>query len=60
MPKSAEAKEGDTVALYPTRYLVYAERGQPIEVRNQPDRNPDENRRDNLSRSTLAAGQPSD
>ncbi len=38
MPKSAEAKEGERVALYPTRYLVYAERTQPIEMRNQPYR----------------------
>ena len=36
MPKATDMKEGDRVALYPTRYLVYPERGQPIEVRNQP------------------------
>ena len=36
MPKSAEAKEGERVALYPTRYLVYSDRAQPVEVRNQP------------------------
>jgi putative spermidine/putrescine transport system ATP-binding protein len=56
MPKSAEAKEGDRVALYPTRYLVYADRAQPIEVRNQPDRTLDENLRNDLSRSALSTG----
>jgi len=56
MPKSTEAKEGDRVALYPTRYLVYADRAQPIEVRNQPDRTLDENLRNDLSRAALSTG----
>ena len=60
MSKSADVKEGERVALYPTRYLVYADRGQPIEVRNQPYRTLDENRRDDLARSALSAGPQSD
>ena len=36
MAKSAEVSEGDPVALYPTRYLVYSDRDTPIEMRNQP------------------------
>jgi putative spermidine/putrescine transport system ATP-binding protein len=38
MPKSAEAREGDLISLYPSRYLVYSDRGQPVEVRNQLDK----------------------
>ncbi len=49
MPKSADAKEGDSIALYPTRYLVYTDHTQPIEVRNQALRTSDETRRDDLS-----------
>ncbi len=60
MPKATDIKEGDRIALYPTRYLVYADRAQPIEVHNQPYRSLDENRRDDLSRSALSAGQQSD
>ena len=60
MPKATDLKEGDRVALYPTRYLVYTDRGQPVEVRNQPYRNLDENRRDDLSRSSVSAGRQSD
>jgi putative spermidine/putrescine transport system ATP-binding protein len=60
MPKSAEAKEGDRIVLYPTRYLVYSEHNQPIEVRNQSSRTLDENRRDDLSRTLLSAAHKSD
>jgi putative spermidine/putrescine transport system ATP-binding protein len=55
MPKSAEAKEGDRIALYPTRYLVYSDHAQPIEMRNQPERNLNETQRDDLSRSAVPA-----
>jgi putative spermidine/putrescine transport system ATP-binding protein len=55
-PKSSEVKEGDRVWLYPTRYLVYSDREEPIEVHNQALRTLDEIRRDDLSRSTLAFG----
>jgi putative spermidine/putrescine transport system ATP-binding protein len=34
-PKASELKEGAPVWLYPTRYLVYSDREEPIEVRNQ-------------------------
>jgi putative spermidine/putrescine transport system ATP-binding protein len=56
MPKSADTKEGERIALYPTRYLVYSEHSQPIEVRNQPLKTLDENPRDDLSRTLLPAG----
>ena len=56
MPKSTEAREGDRVALYPTRYLVYTDHAQPIEVRNQPERTPDENRRNDISRASVPVG----
>ena len=55
--KSAEVKEGDTVWLYPTRYLVYAEREDPVEVRNQALRAVGDNRRDDLSRFASTAGE---
>jgi putative spermidine/putrescine transport system ATP-binding protein len=55
MAKASDVKEGDRVALYPTRYLVYSERSQPIEVTNQPFRSLDENRRDDLARTALPA-----
>ena len=56
LPKSTEAREGDHISLYPTRYLVYTEHGQPIEIRNQMDRTLDENRSHDLSRSALSTG----
>jgi putative spermidine/putrescine transport system ATP-binding protein len=56
MPKATEFKEGDKVALYPSRYLVYSDRSQPIEVLNQPFRSLDESRRDDLSRTAVSAG----
>jgi putative spermidine/putrescine transport system ATP-binding protein len=56
MPKSSEVKEGDAVLLYPTRFLVYPDHAQPIEVRNQNVRIHDENRRDDLTRSALPIG----
>ena len=33
LPKSTAVNEGDTVALYPTRYLVYPQDNPPIEVK---------------------------
>jgi hypothetical protein len=57
LPKSADAKEGEPIALYPTRYLVYSDRGQPTEVRNQLNRNPDASRRDDLASVTLTTEQ---
>ena len=56
MPKATDMKEGDRVSLYPTRYLVYSDKSQPIEVLNQPFRSLDENRRDDLSRTAVSAG----
>ncbi|MGB8646343.1 MAG: ABC transporter ATP-binding protein [Anaerolineae bacterium] len=56
MPKSSEAREGDRVAFYPTRYLVYADQSLPIEVRNQVNGKTDENRSDALSRPALPLG----
>jgi hypothetical protein len=55
-PKSSEAKEGDRVWLYPARYLVYMDREEPIEVRNQTLRTLDENKRDDLSRAAVTVG----
>lgn len=57
MPKSADAKEGDAIALHPTRYLVYSDHGLPIEVRNQPLRTSDETRRDDLSSVAISSEQ---
>lgn len=57
MPKSAEAREGDTIGLYPTRYLVYTDHTQPIEVRNQNLRTSNETRRDDLSSVAIATDQ---
>jgi putative spermidine/putrescine transport system ATP-binding protein len=34
-PKASELKEGTHIWLYPTRYLVYSDREEPIEVHNQ-------------------------
>jgi putative spermidine/putrescine transport system ATP-binding protein len=53
--KAADLKEGDQVSLYPTRYLVYSDKAQPVEVVNQQFRSKDENRRDDLSRSAVSA-----
>jgi putative spermidine/putrescine transport system ATP-binding protein len=49
-PKSAEAKEGERILLYPTRFLVDG----PIEVHNKPLFTSDEGQRDDLSRSVKA------
>jgi putative spermidine/putrescine transport system ATP-binding protein len=57
MPKSAEAKEGDAIGLYPTRYLIYSDHAQPIEVRNPTSRNLDENRSDNLASVAISSEQ---
>jgi ABC-type Fe3+/spermidine/putrescine transport system ATPase subunit len=56
MRKSAEAKEGDPIALYPTRYLVYSNSAQPVEVRNQAVMPRDESPRDDFSRTALSVG----
>ena len=37
LPKSGTFAEGDTLALYPTRFLVYGEGQTPIEVKLQPN-----------------------
>ena len=48
-PKSAEAREGDHISLYPTRYLVYQNgRDEPIEVLNKPLSIPAEGQHDAL------------
>ena len=39
-PKAAEAKEGERIRLYPTRYLIYPDNEAPIEVRNKPLKSP--------------------
>lgn len=57
MPKATDVKEGDTIALSPTRYLVYSDRAQPAEIRNPTLRTLDENRRDNLSSVAISAEQ---
>ena len=36
LSKSMVAKEGERIDLYPTRYLVYRDDQEPIEVHNQP------------------------
>jgi putative spermidine/putrescine transport system ATP-binding protein len=51
--KSSEAKEGDPVWLYPSRYLVYPDGKEPIEVYNKPIGPQAEMRRDDLSRSAI-------
>jgi putative spermidine/putrescine transport system ATP-binding protein len=56
MPKTAPAKEGDRISLYPTRYLVYSDRAQPIEVRNQAVRTPDESPHDDFSHTAVSVG----
>src|SRR5262249_7952682 len=59
VPKALDIKEGENVTLYPSRYLVYAGQADPIEVRNQPDGNSNENRRDDLARTPFAVAQKS-
>ena len=56
MPKTMELKEGDTVALVPTRYLVYTEHSQPVEIRNPTARIPDENFSNNFARPAGSTG----
>jgi putative spermidine/putrescine transport system ATP-binding protein len=53
-PKSAEAKEGERVWLYPARYLVYLDSQGPVEVRNKPLKRNGENHHDDLTRSAMA------
>jgi putative spermidine/putrescine transport system ATP-binding protein len=55
-PKASELKEGTRIWLYPTRYLVYSDREEPIEVRNQAIKKLDEIRRNDLSQSALSFG----
>jgi len=33
LPKSSTVSEGDTVTLYPTRYLIYPQDNPPLEVK---------------------------
>ncbi len=54
-PKASAIREGDEVWLYPTRYLVYSDQSEPVEVRNQPLRGSDENRRDSVVGPAVAA-----
>ncbi len=56
MPKAAEAREGDSIALYPRRYLVYADHIQPLEIRTDLT-STDENLSDNLARVAIASEQ---
>jgi putative spermidine/putrescine transport system ATP-binding protein len=44
LPKSSDIKEGDKLWLYPTRYLIYQDQEEPLEVRNQSLRINNENR----------------
>lgn len=46
--KSAEAEEGSQIYLYPSRYLVYLDNNEPIEVHNQALKTVDENRREDF------------
>lgn len=55
MPKTVELNEGETVALFPTRYLVYTEQSQPIEIRNPAARTTNEDLRNNLARTASTA-----
>ena len=55
--KSSEDKEGDQVWLYPSRYLVYADNAEPIEVHNLPLRTVNGPRADNQNQSILASGE---
>ena len=56
MPKSADIKEGDKLWLYPTRYLVYLDQQEPVEVRNQALRIINENRRNGFPNTPVTAG----
>ncbi len=56
MQKSADVKEGDKLWLYPTRYLVYPDQAEPVEVRNQALRVSNENRRNGLPNTPITAG----
>lgn len=57
MSKSAEVKEGDHVSLYVTRYLVYSNQAQPLQVLNHADEEANETGRDALESITLASEQ---
>lgn len=48
IPKSSEAEEGSQICLYPTRYLVYLDNNEPIEVHNQALKTVDVNRREDF------------
>jgi putative spermidine/putrescine transport system ATP-binding protein len=56
MPKSSDVKEGDRVWLYPTRYLVYGEQEEPVEVRNQALRTMQGTPRSDFPNTTVTAG----
>src|SRR5581483_1141138 len=57
VPKATDVREGDRIALYPNRYLVYADRMQPVQVLNAPDANGNETRRNDLSGIAVSAEQ---
>ncbi len=57
LPKSVQVQEGDQVTLYPTRYLIYSDQAQPMEVVNQANKNVNEPRRDDLNRIAIATEQ---
>jgi putative spermidine/putrescine transport system ATP-binding protein len=57
VPKATDVREGDRIALYPNRYLVYADQVQPVQVLNAPDANGNETRRNDLSGIAVSAEQ---
>jgi putative spermidine/putrescine transport system ATP-binding protein len=57
VPKATDVREGDRIALYPNRYLVYADQMQPVQVLNAPDANGNETRRNDLSGIAVSAEQ---
>ena len=57
LPKSADVHEGEKVSLHPTRYLIYSDQAQPIQIVNKLNRNENENRRDDLSGVAIASEQ---
>lgn len=57
LPKSADVHEGDKVSLHPTRYLIYSDQTQPIQIVNKLNRNENENRRDDLPGIAIASEQ---
>jgi putative spermidine/putrescine transport system ATP-binding protein len=56
LSKSADVKEGDTLSLYPSRYLVYLSQEEPVEVHSPALRGSNENRRSSLPNTPITAG----